>query len=247
MIPVCNASLHCKGSSRPSTRPSAPRVLLAGAQAWAAIAATTILHSQLSRLCLGIGCKSSDADSEEEEEWSSVEQREAEGFLMPSLAGLTQLQVGIGWCGLGGWSCRERCAAIGEAPLQPAACCLRRHNPKAPTHYMACALHVIACLPLQELVVAYDETDYYLQEDGLGSLLLPAGQWLPPSLHHLHLPGGKVCLPRDSSRGAASHEARGRRTPIYCPLRLAGLEASLETLMLVTVSCGWSTTIAGVV
>jgi hypothetical protein len=88
-----------------------------------------------------------------------------------------------------------------------------------------------ALTQLQELVVAHAGTDYsYDFEGGFGTLLLPAGRWLPPSLRHLHLAAGRVLL-------LSTEQAQMRRhRPRYQPLSLAGVEASLETLVVVTVS-----------
>jgi len=87
----------------------------------------------------------------------------------------------------------------------------------------------------QELEIAY--ADWFRQDDafgwadleGCGDLALrQAGTtaWLPPRLRHLRAAGAAVLLP-------------GVDDPYpqlpACPLRLAGLEASLQTLMFVTV------------
>lgn len=81
------------------------------------------------------------------------------------------------------------------------------------------------CRPLQELEVAYNDPS------GIQTLRFldpPAGQWLPPALRHLRLAGGAVLLPSTAGQ---------RGQPRLRPLQFGGLEATLQSLVLVAVSC----------
>ncbi|KAI7836631.1 hypothetical protein COHA_009516 [Chlorella ohadii] len=116
------------------------------------------------------------------------------------------------------------CLGIAFDPDSPR----RRHTPAFQMPSLAPLAH------LQELEIAY--ADWFRQDDafgwadleGSGDLALrQAGTtaWLPPGLPHLRAAGAAVLLP-------------GVDDPYpqlpACPLRLAGLEASLQTLMFVT-------------